>query len=139
MLENAAAESLEESATRRESPAFGDPPVDLVHLSRQCQGDPDLEEELLGLFRRLAAALIAQLSDPHMHLQLKADIAHKLRGSALAIGAARVARASEAIEEMARAARRGDNPGEEGAASLAVSALQEAVSEAIAQIERLLR
>ena len=98
-----------------------------------------MEEELLGLFRRLAAALIAQLSDPHMHLQLKADIAHKLRGSALAIGAARVARASEAIEEMARAARRGDNPGEEGAASLAVSALQEAVSEAIAQIERLLR
>ena len=97
-----------------------------------------MEEELLGLFRRLAAALIAQLSDPHMHLQLKADIAHKLRGSALAIGAARVARASEAIEEMARAARRGDNPGEEGP-PLAVSALQEAVSEAIAQIERLLR
>ena len=27
-----------------------DPPIDLVHLARQCQGDPDLEAELLGLF-----------------------------------------------------------------------------------------
>jgi HPt (histidine-containing phosphotransfer) domain-containing protein len=138
MLENAAAESPEETASRRESPIFGDPPVDLVHLSRQCQGDPDLEEELLGLFGRLAPALVAQLSDPQMRLEQKAEIAHKLRGSALAIGAGRVARAAEAIEEMARAPRRGDGPGEEGAASLAVAALQQTVSEAIAQIERLL-
>ena len=40
-----------------------DPPLDLVHLARQCLGDHELEAELLGLFRLQAPALMAQLSD----------------------------------------------------------------------------
>ena len=141
MLENASAESPAKTAPCRESPALGDPPVDLVHLSRQCQGDPGLEEELLGLFARLSAPLVAQMSDPHTGLERKADIAHKLRGSAMAIGAGRVARAAEAIEAMARSAPGGDRPGDEqeAAASRAVAALRAAVVEAVGQIERLLR
>jgi len=143
MLENTGAASPSETVWRREIPAPGDldsPIIDLVHLARQCQGDAGLEEELLGLFRRLAPSLVAQLSDPQMRLESKANVAHKLRGSALAIGAERVARAAEAIETAARSRSRGDGPDEEPTeeVSLAVAALIEAASEAVAQIDRLL-
>jgi HPt (histidine-containing phosphotransfer) domain-containing protein len=141
MLENTRAANPADTVSRN-SPALDDrdSPLDLVHLVRQCQGDPGLEEELLGLFRRLAPSLVAQLSDPQMRLEMKANVAHKLRGSAVAIGAGRVARAAEAIEEVARSARRADSPGEEPTeeVSRALLALQEAVSEAVAQMDRLL-
>ncbi|HZZ59779.1 MAG TPA: Hpt domain-containing protein [Roseiarcus sp.] len=133
MLEHAGAESSADAALRRESPAFGDPPIDLVHLSRQCQGDPGLEEELLGLFRALAGSLAAQISDPRTGLELKAGAAHKLRGAALAVGARQVANAAGAIEDMARAAGGGGGP----RVSLAIAALQATVTAAIAQIDRL--
>ncbi len=101
--------SPDEALSRPGSPTFDEPPIDLVHLSRQCQGDQSLGEELLGLFRRLAGAEAARLSDPKF--ALKAEVAHKLRGSALAIGAGRVARAAEAVEfSRGRRARRRNSP-----------------------------
>ena len=67
-----------------------DPPLDLVHLARQCLGDHELEAELLGLFRVQARVLTGQLSDtPLLSLESKAKIAHTLRGSALAVARAR--------------------------------------------------
>ena len=113
-----------------------DPALDLVHLSRQCQGDPKLEAELLGLFRLQLQGLSAQLSDLATTPELKARIAHRLRGSALAVGAGRVARAAKAIEEKALAARepaRADGPQLE-AVSQAVAALEAAVAEVVAEI-----
>src|SRR5271156_1212178 len=81
-----------------------DPPLDLVHLARQCKGDHELEMELLGLFRLQAPALTAQIADPSpLPLEAKAQIAHKLRGSALSVGAGRVALAAWRIEKMASA------------------------------------
>ncbi len=58
MPENTWAASPAATGSRRESPALDDPdpPIDLVHLARQCQGDPGLEEELLGLFSAPGAA-----------------------------------------------------------------------------------
>ncbi len=140
MLENAGAAGPVNTASRRESPVLGDQdaPIDLVHLARQCQGDPGLEEELLGLFGELARSLAAQMSDPQMRLELKANVAHKLRGSALAVGAGRVARAAEAIEAMARSAGGCDGPDEEQTRA-AIAALQATVAAAIAQIDRLRR
>src|SRR5262245_24603300 len=65
-----------------ETSADFDPPIDLVHLARQCLGDAELEAELLGLFRLQARALAAELSDSvPLTLESKAKIAHKLRGS----------------------------------------------------------
>ena len=45
-----------------ESSAGFDPPLDLVHLARQCLGDHELEAELLAMFRLQAPALTAQLA-----------------------------------------------------------------------------
>jgi hypothetical protein len=39
-----------------------DPPLDLVHLARQCLGDHELEAELLKLFQQQAHTLTTQLS-----------------------------------------------------------------------------
>jgi hypothetical protein len=110
-----------------------DPPLDLVHLARQCLGDHELEAELLGLFRLQARALTAQLSgSPILSLESKAKVAHTLRGSALAIGAGRVASAASRIEELASAA------GDQGLAGAhAIAALLSAVAEALTEIDRI--
>lgn len=116
-----------------ENSADFDPPIDLVHLARQCLGDPELEAELLGLFRLQARELTAQLSSsPLSSLESKAKIAHRIRGSALAVGAGRVASAAGLIEELALAA--GD---QRPAEASAVATLLSAVAEALAEIERI--
>jgi hypothetical protein len=117
-----------------ESSAGGfDPPLDLVHLARQCLGDHELEAELLGLFRLQARVLTAQLSgSPPLSLESKAKAAHRLRGSALAVGGWRVASAARRIEELASAG--GDQSSAEGRA---IDALLSAVAEALAEIDRI--
>ena len=139
MLKNSGVNRPAGTVSAGESPVVGDhdPPIDLVHLARQCQGDAGLEAELLGLFRRLAGAEAARLSDPDMGLEQKGDIAHKLRGSALTIGAGRVARAAQAIEALAGPSDGEPSSGRTEAASLAIRTLQAAVAEAIGEIERL--
>lgn len=141
MLENSAfatpAKTSSGEASRNVRSA-DDPPIDLVHLTRQCQGDPELEAELLGFFRQQARTLSAQLSDSApKSLEQVANIAHKLRGSALAVGAGRVASAAAAIEDSARVAQ-ATSPAERPAGLLgAIAALDTAAAEAVAEIERL--
>ena len=109
-------------------------PLDLVHLARQCLGDHELEAELLGLFRLQAPALTAQLSDsPLLSLESKAKIAHTLRGSALAVGAGRVASAAGASRNwrLGRPATRARRK------ARAIAALLSAVAEAVAEIDRI--
>jgi HPt (histidine-containing phosphotransfer) domain-containing protein len=109
------------------------PPLDLVHLARLCLGDHELEAELLQLFRQQAPTLTARLSgSPPLSSDTKAKIAHTLRGSALAVGAGRVADAAWRIEELASAG--GDQGSAEGRA---IAALRSAVSEAVTEIDRL--
>jgi Hpt domain len=120
---------------------FGlDPPLDLVHLARHCLGDHELEDELLGLFRLQSLTLVGQLSDSSLlSLESKANIAHKLHGSALAVGAGRVASASRRVEEFATAAGDRALPGtdEYAAVTRAIAVLISAVAEAVAEIERI--
>jgi HPt (histidine-containing phosphotransfer) domain-containing protein len=76
--------------------------IDAGQLRGQTAGDVKLERELLTLFRREARGLMMRfdvVTDP----AARAELAHKLRGSALAIGAGRVAIAAAAIEKAARA------------------------------------
>ncbi len=139
MLKNSGVERPLGTVPAGESPVVGDhdPPIDLVHLARQCQGDRGLQAELLGLFRQVAGAEAEQLSDPGMGVKQKRDVAHKLRGSALTIGARRVARAAEAIEALAGSSEGEPRSGGTTAASVAIRTLQAAVAEAIGEIERL--
>ena len=105
--------------------------LDLDHLAGQCLGDRDLEAELLSLFRAQAIALAAELASDRLSPSAGADIAHRLRGSALAVGAFAVARAAEAVEACGRDA------GGAVEMSQAIAALGDAVSRAAAEIDRL--
>ena len=95
----------------RSKPFVADGPVaaeaqcvlDLVHLSRQTLGDRALEMELLELFQRQAAGVVARLTGPGAATgNTGADIAHMLKGSARAVGAFAVARAAADLEEAMR-------------------------------------
>ncbi len=74
--------------------------LDLSHLGRQVMGDAALEEEVLSLFCRQHAAfklVFASVDD-----EVRRDMAHRLKGSARAIGAFALAAAAEIIETAPR-------------------------------------
>ncbi len=136
-----AARRLEDVSNRDDGTDIdSDPPLDLVDLARHCLGDRELEDELLRLFRLQAETVIAQLSDSsHLSLESKAKIAHKLRGSALVVGARRVGGAALRIEELASAAadRRRLDIDDRVAEARALLAILFAVAEAVAEIDRI--
>jgi HPt (histidine-containing phosphotransfer) domain-containing protein len=143
MRESSGASRLAETASNWDEATVGgfDPPLDLVHLARQCLGDHELEAELLGLFRLQAPALTAQIADAsHLSLESKAKIAHKLRGSALSVGAGRVARAAWRIEELASSGspRSQANADQRLDEAGGIAALLSAVTEAVVEIDRIL-
>ncbi|MBN9148299.1 MULTISPECIES: Hpt domain-containing protein [unclassified Nitrobacter] len=76
-----------------------DGPIDFDHLRRMTLGDSGLEREVLAMFAGQAASLAAALA------QTPADsvaLAHKLKGSARAIGAVHVAAAAADLETALR-------------------------------------
>jgi hypothetical protein len=81
-----------------EAPALApdERPIDLVHLARTTLGDRSLEREVLQLFDRQTALLIARMRAATPATM--AYLAHTMTGSARGIGAWRVARAAEALE-----------------------------------------
>ena len=130
-------------ASTRESPArpalpglndlsAGEPAIDLVHLARQTDNDSALGEELLALFDRQSASLLAQLSAEDAPRRRRADAAHMLRGSALAVGAGPVARAAQALETSLECGN-----AEKFEIDRALAALAGAIAEARAAIARL--
>ena len=109
-----------------------EPPIDLVHLARAVDGDLALQQELLALFDRQSASLLAQSSDASADRRRRSDAAHQLKGSALAVGAGAVARAAAAVET----ALAEGGPGPE-TAEAALAALAVAVAAARAAVARL--
>src|ERR1700761_3542673 len=75
--------------------------IDFGHLERMTMGDRRLEREVLELFVRQATIMLNRIvgAEP----ALAAISAHTLKGSARGIGAWRVARAAELLEEAAGA------------------------------------
>ncbi|MES5096823.1 Hpt domain-containing protein [Agrobacterium sp. BA1120] len=75
-------------------------PIDFMHLARQTMGDKELEIEILQLFTRNARTLLHELAAGN-DIEMKA-IAHRLKGSADAVGAFNVSAAAEAVENGSR-------------------------------------
>ena len=111
--------------------AAGESPLDLVQLARATDGDAGLQRELLVLFDRQSASQLTQLSDHSIAVRRRADAAHQLRGSALAVGAGAVARAAAALETALAA-----SPANPEAVETALAALAVAVAAARAAIAR---
>ncbi len=112
---------------RRQSPLpSSGPAIDLAHLARMTLGERTLERELLALFGRQTEILLPRIRQADR--PAAATLAHTLKGSALGIGAFRVAQAAEGVEQA---------QADEVAA--AVDALALAIAEARDEIARLLR
>ena len=103
--------------------------LDRDHLARMTFGDRSLEREVLQLFDRQSELLLDRMraSEP----AAIATLAHTLKGSAVGIGATRVASAAAKVEATARV-----KPGE---SSRAIDELAQAVEEARAAISALIR
>lgn len=78
-------------------PPASDVVIDRDHLARMTFGDASLERELLALFDRQAAVLLARMQTTDA--AAVAALAHTLKGSALGIGAVRVAQTAAAVEQ----------------------------------------
>jgi HPt (histidine-containing phosphotransfer) domain-containing protein len=106
------------------------PTLDLGYLAAQTFGDENLERQLLALFRVQARQIVSNLQDATFASPaVRADFAHLLKGSALAIGATRVAAMAAAYESLICAPN-------QSLASNALEALNQAVSDAVAAIDR---
>lgn len=85
------------SMARVSGRASPEAPIDLVQLATNTLGNRDLEVQVLHLFKSQSRMTLERLeneTDP----SVRADLVHTLKGSARAIGAARVATACECLE-----------------------------------------
>jgi len=112
--------------------ASGEPPIDLVHLARQTDGDAALQQELLALFDKQSASLLAIVSDRSAERRQRADAAHQLKGSALAMGAGAVARAAAVVETALSGGAAG--PGAPESALVGLAAAVAAARAAVAKL-----
>jgi HPt (histidine-containing phosphotransfer) domain-containing protein len=104
-----------------------DGPIDFEHLGRMTLGDAILEHEVLAMFAAQAVSLIGALAIGPTDA---GELAHKLKGSARAIGAFRVADAAGRLET---AVLNGDDPVQ------ALAELLDAVAQARTAIDAILR
>jgi len=77
-------------------------PVDLDHLARQTGGDDALAREVLGLYVERSASDLDRLKAAAAG-EARREAAHRMVGSARAIGAVTVARLAAAVEQAAEA------------------------------------
>ena len=80
----------------------GELPIDLGHLSRQTLGDEQLKREVLQLF--LAQAVSAHTEIAAAHVEDRRELAHRLVGSARAVGAFALAACAAELESSPQSA-----------------------------------
>lgn len=99
--------------------------IDTAHLTRMTLGDELLQREVLTLFVRQSAELVARMSTFPADM---AAIAHTLKGSARGIGAFSAATSAERLERAT----------DRGAARAALSELKDAISGTVRAIDEIL-
>ena len=99
--------------------------IDTAHLDRATLGDEALQREVLTLFKRQSADLVARMATFPADM---AAIAHTLKGSARGIGAFSAAALAERLECST----------DRGAARAAFSELKDAISGTVREIDDLL-
>jgi HPt (histidine-containing phosphotransfer) domain-containing protein len=72
--------------------------IDIAHLNQQTFDDPELRREVLGMFLRETPVLLAAIEAGSG--MARAEVAHRLKGSALAIGAQALAQCAGDLELM---------------------------------------
>jgi HPt (histidine-containing phosphotransfer) domain-containing protein len=105
--------------------------IDIAHLSRMTLGEHSLKHEVLALFDRQADILLLRIRGGAP--AVAAVSAHTLKGSAAGIGAFKVARAVEAVEQTQGFEAR------DAAVAAAIDTLAAVLEEAKAEIARLLQ
>jgi HPt (histidine-containing phosphotransfer) domain-containing protein len=112
-----------------------DGPIDLDHLARVTLGDASLEREVLELFVKQAARIVAALAASSADA---AALAHTLKGAARAIGAFRVADSAAGVEA---AIQPGPDPSQTLSQAFwqALDELRDAVDEASTAVAAILR
>ncbi|KMO09959.1 Hpt domain-containing protein [Methylobacterium platani] len=93
--------------------------LDRAHLAQQTFGDDELAREVLALFAGQCDRLVPGIADPGLDGAARADLAHTLKGSALGVGALRVAALADRIETALRAGDAASLPALEAALALA--------------------
>jgi HPt (histidine-containing phosphotransfer) domain-containing protein len=91
-------------------------PIDDEHLAQMTFGDRHLEREVLEIFRRQAAIMLGRIGG--VEPAAAAAAIHTLKGSARGIGAWRVARAADRLEQACGEAERAACTAELQAATL---------------------
>jgi HPt (histidine-containing phosphotransfer) domain-containing protein len=104
-----------------------EPVIDTDHLARMTLGEPSLEREVLQLFDRQAAMLLARMAKEPP--KVIGALAHTLTGSARGIGAWKVAAAAEAVERAAIGPDHSDMAGLLDRLSTAVNEARAAIAE----------
>lgn len=99
--------------------------IDAPHLARMTLGDRGLEREVLELFVRQTTIILDRIA--RAEPAIAAAAAHTLKGSARGIGAWRVARAAEMVEEAARTGA-SDDETEEATVELKAASLEASVA-----------
>jgi len=115
------ASSLLIASPREQKPGV----IDEDHLRRVTLGDRSLEREVLEIFARQTVVLLERMAG--VESTFAAAAAHTLKGSARGVGAWRVARAAERVEEAA-------GEGGDAAMQAAIAELETASSEVRAAI-----
>ena len=72
------------------------PIIDVPELDQQTFHDPQIRREIIGMFLEQAPVILAGINGSTG--AARADIAHRLRGSALALGASALAEAASRLE-----------------------------------------
>ena len=103
--------------------------IDFDHLNQYVGGDPELTSEVFGLFKHQVdmwgRALVAEADDDTWE-----SVTHSLRGTALAVGATKLAELCEKAEELI-----GEN-NRPGGREVALQNIEFRISRTIAEIQR---